>query len=470
MSHFSFRPFTMRCVALAALALCGPVHSQTSSELVQELRQLREDLRVLRAELNEVKRQQAQPQTQTAAPANGTATATALPPALVAPAAAVAQATNWPSVQSLDASSRQDTPMALAANDGSASGVSLFGYGELNMSRPRGNAAGAVATAQRGVLGFAYRFNDRTRMAAELEIENAVVSASDKGEVAFEQLYIEHDIHDRLSAKVGLFLLPVGYMNETHEPTRYYGVHRNLVETAIIPSTWRELGVGLRGTHPSGMRWDAGVVTGFDLTKWSTDSSDTKASPLAAIHQEGQQAKAATLASYGALNYDGLPGVNLGGSLYNGGVGQKQPDIASPSASVTLAEVHGRWQSGPWDVSSVVASGRFHDVSAFNATAVGISNPVPNQFRGWYGQAAYRAWKQGDYSLVPFVRYEKVNTALGFSGVPTGLAPSIDPDTRVWTVGASYYLHPQVVLKVDTQRYLNNSALDKLNMGVGFHF
>jgi hypothetical protein len=72
--------------------------------------------------------------------------------------------------------------------------------------------------------------------------------------------------------------------------------------------------------------------------------------------------------------------------------------------------------------------------------------------------------------LVPFVRYEKVNTALGFSGVPTGLAPAIDPDARVWTVGASYYLHPQVVFKVDTQRYLNNSALDKLNMGVGFHF
>ncbi len=472
MSHFSVRPFTMTCIALAALAGCGPAQSQTSSELVQELRQLREDLRVLRAELNEVKRQQTQPQAQTAPPATATATATAaaLTPALAAPSAAVAQAANWPTVQSLDASSRQDPPMALAANDASASGVSLFGYGELNMSRPRGNAAGAVATARRGVLGFAYRFNDRTRMAAELEIENAVVSASDQGEVAFEQLYIEHDINDRLSAKVGLFLLPVGYMNETHEPTRYYGVHRNLVETAIIPSTWRELGVGLRGRYASGVRWDAGVVTGFDLKKWSTDSSDTQASPLGAMHQEGQQAKAATLATYGALNYDGLPGVNLGGSLYNGGVGQKQPDIASPSASVTLAEVHGRWQSGRWDVSTLAASGRFHDVSAFNATSLGMSNPVPNQFRGWYGQAAYRVWNQGDYSLVPFVRYEKLNTALGFSGVPTGLAPRIEPDTRVWTVGASYYLHPQVVLKVDTQRYLNNSALDKLNMGVGFHF
>jgi hypothetical protein len=354
--------------------------------------------------------------------------------------------------------------------DALASGVSLFGYGELNMSRPRGNSAGAVATARRGVLGFAYRFNDRTRMAAELEVENAVVSANDQGEVAFEQLYIEHDLQDRVSAKVGLFLLPVGYMNETHEPTRYFGVHRNLVETAIIPSTWRELGVGLRGTQASGLRWDAGVVTGFDLKKWPSDSSETKASPLGAIHQEGQQAKAASLATYGALNVDGVPGVNLGGSIYNGGIGQKQPDVASPNASVTLGEVHARWQVGKWDLSSLVASGRFHDVAAFNATAAGIQNPMPNQFRGWYGQAAYRVWTQGDYSLVPFVRYEQLNTALGFSGVPIGLAPSVAPDTRVWTLGASYYLHPQVVLKLDTQRYLNNSALDKLNLGVGFHF
>lgn len=443
----STRFFPLSCLAAATLALCSPVQAQTTSELVQELRQLRDELRAVRAELEVVKQQQVVVATQ--APAK----------AVLAPAA-----------QQSSPTTQQAAPVVMAASDVSPSSVSLFGYGELNMSRPRGNAAGAVATARRGVLGFAHRFNDRTRMAAELEIENAVVSASDQGEVAFEQLYIEHDIDERLSVKVGLFLLPVGYMNETHEPTRYYGVNRNLVETAIIPSTWRELGVGLRGTHASGMRWDAGVVTGFDLTKWSTDSSETKTSPLGAIHQEGQQAKAATLATYGALNYDGIPGVNFGGSLYNGGAGQKQADFASPNASVTLTEVHARWQSGKWDVSTLAASGRFHDVEAFNATAVGISNPVPSQFRGWYGQAAYRLWKQGDYSLVPFVRYEKLNTALGYAGVPTGLAPSIDPDTRVWTLGASYYLHPQVVLKIDTQRYLNNSALDKLNMGVGFHF
>ena len=109
-------------------------------------------------------------------------------------------------------------------------------------------------------------------------------------------------------------------------------------------------------------------------------------------------------------------------------------------------------------------------MAAFNAAGVSGTNPVPDEFRGWYTQAAYRLWRQGDYSLVPFARYENVNTAVGFSGLPQGLMPQTDPDTRVVTVGASFYLHPQVVLKVDTQRYLNNSSLDRLNVGVGFHY
>jgi hypothetical protein len=387
---------------------------------------MREELRQLRAELEGLKKQKDQAQT--------------------------------PS--QTDTSAHVDQP---------ANAVNLFGYGELNFTRPKNNIAGSEATARRAVLGFGYKFNDRTRFAAELEVEHAVVSKDDSGEVAFEQLYVEHDISDGLSAKMGLFLLPVGYMNESHEPTRYYGVTRNLVETAIIPSTWRELGVGFRGIQDSGLRWDAGVVTSFDLTKWPTDSADTKESPLGAIHQEGQKAKAASLGYYGALNFDGIPGVNFGGSLFQGGIGQKQPTIASPNASVTLAEVHTKWQVGSWDLSALAAQGWFHDVSAFNASGNGASNPVPDQFRGWYAQAAYRLWRSGDRSLVPFTRYEQVNTALGFSGLG-GLAPANDPNTKVWTAGASYYLHPQVVMKMDMQKYQNNSALDRFNMGLGFHY
>jgi hypothetical protein len=262
----------------------------------------------------------------------------------------------------------------------------------------------------------------------------------------------------------------MGLMNETHEPTRYYGVMRNQVETAIIPTTWRELGLGLHGTTEAGLRWDAGLVTGFDLTKWDATSSEGKESPLGAIHQEGQFAKARSLAAYGALNYNGIPGLNLGASLYRGGAGHKQAGFAAPDATLTLGEVHARWQPGQWDLSALAASGRFSNVAALNATFAGQATPVPERFGGWYAQAAYKVWQQGDYALVPFARYEKLNTARAYAGLAPGLAPAIDPDTRTWTVGANFYLHPQVVLKVDLQRDLSNHALDRVNLGVGFHF
>jgi hypothetical protein len=455
-------------IAMALTLMVGHSQAQSSEDLLKELRQLRADMQHMKQELDALK--QVQPGREVPSGSLMPLTsANAVSTTADAQANRVGQsATGEPAVAPMK--STATLAPAPATADAGDSRLSLFGYGELYYTRPRNNVADAVATARRGVLGFGYRFNDRTRFVAELEIENAVVSASDQGEAAFEQLYVEHDISDRLTAKAGLFLLPIGYMNESHEPTRFYGVTRNLVETAIIPTTWREMGVGLQGTSEMGLRWNAGVVTSFDLNKWPTDSAETQSSPLGAIHQEGQLAKAASLAYYGALNYDAIPGVNLGGSVFSGGIGQKQTTIPTPNASVHLAEVHAKWQVGKWELSSLLAQGQFRGVSAFNAAGVSGSNPVPDQFRGWYAQAAYRLWRQGDYSLSPFARYEQVNTAIGFSGLAPGLAPATDPDTRVLTVGASFYLHPQVVLKMDTQRYLNNSNLDRINLGVGFHY
>ena len=438
-------------LAMLAAALAAGFHSsagaQSNSEVLTELKRLREELQQVRSELDTLKRGNAPAQSVSAnvaspqAVAANTATPSSAPPAQEA---------------------------ASYNNPGTA--LSFFGYGEMGYSRPKNDSTSAQASVGRGVLGWAYRFNDKTRFAAELEIENAVVSAGDKGEAAMEQFYLEHDLTNSITAKAGLFLMPVGYINEVHEPTYYYGVKRNLVETAIIPSTWRELGVGLRGTTEAGLRWDAGLVTSFDLTKWDAAGTDGQSSPLASIHQEGQLAKAKDLAVYASLNYNGIPGFNIGGSVFSGGVGHQQPGFAAPDATLQLAELHGRWQPGKWDLSALGAVGQFSNVDSLNATFAGQTTPVPNNFGGAYVQAAYQLWRQGDYSLAPFVRYEQLNTARGYSGLAAGLAPTVMPDTRLWTVGANFYLHPQVVLKLDVQRYLNDSALDRFGLGVGFHF
>ena len=163
--------FRCSALALATLVLTGTAQAQTQAptalpEVLAELRQLREELKQVRAELDSVKQQQAQPG-QGAAPAGagawagygGTAVNTGAPTATAVAAAAPAP----------EPARAVDNPL------------SFFGYAEMNYNRPRNNASGATATLRRGVLGFAYRFNERTRMAAELEVENAVVSASDQG-------------------------------------------------------------------------------------------------------------------------------------------------------------------------------------------------------------------------------------------------------------------------------------------------
>src|SRR3982751_4286725 len=122
-----------------------------------------------------------------------------------------------------------DVPMSAAATRPDAeSPLQWFGYGELNYSRPTGDSAAATADVGRFVLGASYAFDDKTRFVSELELEHAVSSADDPGEVEVEQAYIERRLGEHVFAKAGLFLIPVGMLNENHEPTRYYGVFRNV--------------------------------------------------------------------------------------------------------------------------------------------------------------------------------------------------------------------------------------------------
>ena len=222
--------------------------------------------------------------------------------------------------------------------------VDWFGYGELNYSRPTGDSSGTTADVGRFVLGASYRFDERTRFISEVEIEHAVSSADDAGEVEVEQAWIERELSDTIYAKLGLFLIPSGLLNESHEPTRYYGVFRNFVETQIIPTTWRELGVALEGNTSAGWRWDVGLTTGHDLSKWDATSEEGLESPLGAIHQEGQLARAGDLSAFGALNYTGIPGLRVGGSLVYGDISQGQPGF--DNNKLLLWEGHARWMPG----------------------------------------------------------------------------------------------------------------------------
>jgi outer membrane murein-binding lipoprotein Lpp len=360
---------------------------------------------------------------------------------------------------------------ASSENSHPETGATLWGYGEINYNRPKDDTSQTQMDLRRAIFGIGYKFNDSTRFVSEFEVEHAIASAGDAGEVAVEQFYVDHQLTANTHLKAGLFLIPAGLLNEGHEPTNYYGVERNFVETAIIPTTWREGGLAFFGTTESGLAWDTGVTTTVDLSGWDASSDEGRESPLGSIHQELQLAKASDLGIYGALNYRAIPGFVVGGSIFTSKLAQNNPDLRlAKDARMTLWDLHSRWTPGNWDLSALYARGTISDTKALNLTFAGFPTPVPNEFFGWYAQAAYKLWQNGDYKLSPFVRYEGVNTAAAYEAMPLGLGVATATTEHITTLGASFYLHPNVVIKLDYQDFDQDSARNRLNLGLGLAF
>ncbi|MDE2592690.1 MAG: hypothetical protein KGL57_00520 [Burkholderiales bacterium] len=344
----------------------------------------------------------------------------------------------------------------------------LTSYGEMGARFYNKDTGRNSADLTRFVLGFQHRFDSQTKLVTELEVEHAVSSSSGKGEVAVEQAYIERQLNANWAARAGLFVMPMGLLNENHEPTAYYGVQRNFVETAIIPSTWREGGVQFVGDLDQGLTLQAGLSTGFDLNKWDPKDAETVGSPLGAVHQELSQAKSHDWGGFAALNWRGVPGLQLGGALFTGQGSQGQTGVSK--MGVTLWDLHARYTPGAWDLSALFAQGRISHTADFNQTLVGNPYLVPSRFSGWYTQAAYKLWSRGDLALSPFVRWEQFNTREAFADIGAGLTPEAAKAERVITVGANLAVGSGVVFKADIQRFKKNSDDNRLNLGLGWSF
>jgi TolA-binding protein len=391
------------------------------------------------------------------------------------------------------------TPGAMSSLAAFAQNVKLWGYGEVYYTDPLRDRKHAQADLARAVFGIGYSFDSRTEFNSEYEVEHAVASSSDVGEFEVEQFYVDRQLTDAVTVRAGLFLMPFGMLNEHHEPTNFYGVQRNFVETLIIPSTWREGGFNFHGNTDFGFGWNAGLTTGFDLSKWNfapefpqyttaLELEDNSVAPLQATHQELALANAHDLSQYVSLSYFGVPGLTVGGAISTG----KAVSVASPpnapiagSQRVTLWEGHVRWTPDKFDLSALYARGTIGNLASTNASNPGSPNPIPSSFYGYFLQGAYDVWQHGDYRVSPFVRWEVYNMGSSYEGttgpvLPTGSVPlSASPGDygiwprnfdRVWTVGANLYATPHVVLKLDYQHFLINNGFTRVDVGLGLNF
>jgi hypothetical protein len=413
--------------------------------------------------------------------------------------AGAASASNSALPDATSATPSAATPGAMSSLATFAQNVKLWGYGEIYYTDPVHDRNRAQADLARAVFGIGYSFDSRTEFNSEYEVEHAVASSSDPGEFEVEQFYVDRQINDAVTVRGGLFLMPFGLLNEHHEPTNFYGVQRNFVETLIIPSTWREGGFNFHGDTQSGFGWNAGLTTGFDLSKWdfapefpqyttALELEDNGSAPLQSTHQELALANAHDLSQYVALSYFGVPGLTVGGAISTG----KAVSVAAPpnapiagSQRVTLWEGHVRWTPDRFDLSALYARGTISNLAGTNASNPGSPNPIPSSFYGYYVQGAYDVWQHGEYRVSPFARWEVYNMGASYEGtpgpvIPTGQIPLTGApgdyglwprnQDRVWTIGANLYATPHVVLKLDYQHFMINNGFTRFDLGLGLNF
>lgn len=345
--------------------------------------------------------------------------------------------------------------------------TTVGGYGELHYNRFGG---GATATNEidfhRFVLYFGHKFNDWISFKSEVEIEHS--NTENHGEVELEQAYLDFNFNEKLNAKAGIFLLPLGFINETHEPPTFYGVERNFVENKIIPTTWWEAGVGLYGEIAPGWKYQANITS-------SPDMANIAGNDFSKGIREGRtnvsEAPAEDFGFSARLDYTGMPGLTVGGSLFTGNTGQNgktDARLEGIDARLTLWDVHARYNKDRLDLRALYAQGHLDDAREINAAIPGAE--VAEQFYGWYAEAAYKVWAKDDQSLSPFIRYERWDT---HDDVPSNIVRNPDYKNRVVTVGANYWPHPQVVLKADYQDFDKpdgDKGDKRVNMGLGYMF
>ncbi|KGJ89539.1 porin [Thalassotalea sp. ND16A] len=321
--------------------------------------------------------------------------------------------------------------------------TTIGGYGELHYNNYENKDA--KVDFHRFVLFFGHEFDSKTRFFSEFELEHSLAGDDKPGEVELEQAYVEYDYSETITTKTGLFLVPVGLINETHEPPTFYGVERNGVEKNIIPATWWEAGVAANFKVAPGFSIDAAITSGLKVV---ADVTDKNAFLIRKGRQKVANASAENLAYTGRVKYTAIPGLELAATV------QYQTDVTQSASGVdeaaaTLIEAHAVYNVENFSIRALYAT---WDIDGDEAAALGRDEQT-----GWYVEPSYKLNEE----FGVFARYAEYNNEAGDSSSDAVESTS---------AGINYYLHENVVLKADYEELGGSKDSKGFNLGFGYQF
>jgi uncharacterized small protein (DUF1192 family) len=372
-------------------------------------------------------------------------------------------------------------------------GVSVGGYGEMlyeNFARTRDDGAAANAASQadflRAVLYFGYKFDDRFLFNSEIEFEHAQAGEGKAGEVSVEFAYLDYRAAPGFGLRGGVLLAPMGFLNELHEPPIFHGARRPQVEQVILPSTWRDNGVGVFGEFGA-LAYRVYLVNSLKA------SGFTESSGIRGGRQSAARALATDLAWTARLDWTPRPGLLIGVSGFTGKTGQgvrvdTDPDpmvttlVRFPDGRLSLWDAHLEWKWRGLQARGVYARGILGDAAEIGAlidsdsSMPGIQRSAIGERQvGWYAEAAYNILSgrgKGEQDLSLFCRYEEFDTQERVAAIDEADASRTSNDRAVRTCGLTYRPIPNIAVKIDAMDFRNEAgtAVDQVNFALGYLF
>ncbi len=181
-------------------------------------------------------------------------------------------------------------------------GLSVGGYGEVALSRNfysdnvyrysdsakyKDETSHGRFDIPHAVIYIGYDFGKGWRMQSEIEFEHTGTGSSVEkeyteageweteiekgGEVELEQFWIEKTFFPYLNFRIGHMVVPVGGLNNAHEPLNFFTVYRPEGEYTILPSTWHDTGISVWG-QAGKWKYTAMVVAGLDAFMFDRDN------------------------------------------------------------------------------------------------------------------------------------------------------------------------------------------------------
>lgn len=379
---------------------------------------------------------------------------------------------------SIPSSTYTNTAEQMLNNSGK---LNIGGYGEAHYNQPLVKDQTELGTLDlhRMVMFLGYNFSKNTSFVSEIEFEYAK-------ELWVEQAFLQHKLTKFMNLRAGLIIVPMGIMNEYHEPVTFNGVERPVIDNRISLSTWREMGAGISGTVlPVSVKYQLYVMNG--LSGYDSKGLFTGASGLREGRQKGSKAYIHSPSLSGKVEYFGIRSLNAGISGY---FGESQSKLFnklhndstnliakadSSTVGITMIGADARYKTGGLELRGQVYYTSLSNTVRYNHFTVsnGKDNDLGSAMMGYYVEAGYnvlRHCKKTTQELVPFIRYEYFDTHASVEG---DVVRNKAYENTVITTGLTYKVHRNAVIKTDVQ-FTKNAATTEykkvINAGIGVMF